>query len=535
MKRIVLILGLLGVINASKINGQGEQQKEKAPNVLIAISDDQSFQHTSFAGCSFINTPAFDRVAAEGAYFSNCIAGSPGCAPSRSTLITGRFHWQNKEAGQHASHWIKEVVPMTDEFMLIGYQLGRTGKGVAPFRYGAPYRKTDAAGVANDESRYSNNSDEKPIASGINKINYFENFKRFMQERDRSKPFFFWFGAHEPHRSFEKGSWKRVGKRLKDVKVPGFLPDDAIIRGDLLDYAVEIEWFDSHLQKMLNLLKEEGELDNTIVIVTSDNGMAFPRAKANCFEYGIHVPLAIRYPKVIAEKRKVDDVVSFADFVPTLFDLCGINPRKMLPISGESITDILEAESSGKVNTNKQYVFAGRERHSCSRYKNWGYPQRAVRDQQYLLIWNITPQRWPAGAPQRLMKENGVECYPYFGLDDSGKHHSEWAFTDVDAAPSKSFMVENKDQFPEYFDWSYSKRPEFEFYDIKQDPYCLNNLAGKKEYCQDEERLKKVLIEKLKVTKDPRVVGKGKEKAIFDSYPRYSRMRYFPNPESLDK
>ena len=81
------------------------------PNILFAISDDQSFAHTGFAGSKFVRTPAFDRVAREGVFFSNCIAGSPGCAPSRSTLVTGRYHWQNEQSGQHASSWMKKYIP----------------------------------------------------------------------------------------------------------------------------------------------------------------------------------------------------------------------------------------------------------------------------------------------------------------------------------------------------------------------------------------------------------------------------------------
>lgn len=506
-----------------------KSQKTKSPNVLIAISDDQSFQHTSFAGCKFVKTPAFDRVASEGIYFANCLAGSPGCAPSRSTLVTGRFHWQNKEAGQHASHWIKDVVPMVEEFRIHGYETGSTGKGVGPFRYGEPFRVENAAGNLDNSRSYEGSS--QPVAKGISKTNYYSNFEHFISNRDASKPFFFWFGAKEPHRAFEKGSWKRMGKKLSDVKVPGFLPDDPEIRGDLLDYAVEIEWFDLHLMKMLKLLEEKGELDNTIVIVTSDNGMAFPRAKANCFEYGVHVPLAIRFPEGSVTERQVTDVVSFADFAPTLFELCQIEPESMLPIYGKSFVNILKSHKKGQLDKQNRYVFAGRERHSCSRYLNHGYPQRAVRDKQFLYIWNIRSERWPAGAPQRLKKEGGTDCFPFLGLDENGKHNSEWAFTDVDAAPSKSFLVENKEEYPEYFSWSYDKRPEFELYDIREDPYCLKNLAGDREYKKEEERLNKVLMAKLVETKDPRVVGKGSEKEIFDTYPRYSKMRYFPEPQ----
>ncbi|MDP6613739.1 MAG: sulfatase, partial [Candidatus Marinimicrobia bacterium] len=290
----------------------------KRPNILLAISDDQSHVHTSFGGSKFINTPAFDRVAKEGVYFTNCYAGSPGCAPSRSSLVTGRHHWQNESSGQHQSPWLKKYVPFVDEIEKNGYAVGRTGKGVSPFQYARDendtlWREENSAGIAHGQIKYNKENDERPAKAILNN-NYFENFKYFLNDVREDRPFFFWYGGKEPHRKFEKDSWKRHGKKLEDVDVPGFLPDNEIVRGDLLDYAVEVEWFDEHLQRMLDHLEEMGELDNTIVIVTSDNGMAFPRAKANNYEYGMQVPLAIRYPKGIPAGRVSETLVSFIDF-----------------------------------------------------------------------------------------------------------------------------------------------------------------------------------------------------------------------------
>ena len=151
------------------------------PNSLFAISDDQSHLHTSFAGCKFVNTPAFDRIAAEGIYFTNCYAGSPGCAPSRSSLITGRHHWQNEQSGQHWSSWLKKYVPFVDELEANGYSVGRTGKGVGPFQYARDendslWRKENTAGPEYSEIAYDETNDERP-ASGIKNKNYAENFK----------------------------------------------------------------------------------------------------------------------------------------------------------------------------------------------------------------------------------------------------------------------------------------------------------------------------------------------------------------------
>ncbi|MEX0884639.1 MAG: sulfatase [Cyclobacteriaceae bacterium] len=381
MKNALKIIAVFFVLLISGCSPDKEEEEvDPTPNILFVISDDQSYFHTSFAGSKFVNTPAFDRVAREGVYFTNCIAGSPGCAPSRSSIITGRHHWQNEQSGQHAAPWLKKHVPFVDMLDKNGYVTGRTGKGVSPFRYARDendslWRETDAAGIAHSNIRYEvgTTGDVRP-ASGISPVNYFENFKFFMDSvrGEAEDPFFFWYGASEPHRAFEQDSWKRTDKKLSDVEVPGFLPDHDIVRGDLLDYAVEIEWFDQHLHYMLEYLEETGELENTIVIVTSDNGMAFPRAKANGYEYGIHVPFAVMYPKSFPQGRIVNDLINFIDLAPTILDLTNTSDEGMLPITGKSFRHLLETNEQGTVDPKRKYAFSGRERHSASRHQNWG-------------------------------------------------------------------------------------------------------------------------------------------------------------------
>lgn len=511
----------------------------KRPNILFVINDDQSYVHTSFAGSHFVKTPGFDRVAANGIYFTNCYAGSPGSAPSRSSIVTGRHHWQNEQAGQHASSWMKKYIPFVDILERNGYHTGFTGKGVDPFQYArnekdSLWRQQNAAGKAYNKYKYNKNSHSDPrTAKGIGLINYFENFRDFMQQRKNGQPFYFWYGSTEPHRAYEKGSWIRNGKTIKQVDVPGFLPDSEEIREDMLDYAVEIEWADSHLCKMLNYLDSIGELNNTIVIATADNGMPFSRSKANCFEYGIHVPMAICYPNGFSAGRSVKDLVGFTDLAPTILELAGVEAEGMLPMSGKSIVSILKSKKKGIVDKSKKYVFSGRERHSSSRWHNLGYPQRAIRGMDYLLIWNIKPERWPAGAPQAINHKTG-DIYPMYGLDKAGKHHPEWAFTDVDAAPSKSYLIGNNhnSKVHIYFDMAYAKRAEFELYNVVQDPYCLHNLIGNKKYKNIEIEMKSELLKELKKSSDPRIIGPNKE--IFDSYIRYSPIRYFPKPDWME-
>jgi uncharacterized sulfatase len=187
-------------------------------------------------------------------------------------------------------------------------------------------------------------------------------------------------GASEPHRGFEKGGGLRLGKKLEDAALSPFLPDTPEIRSDILDYLVEIEHYDSHLARVLQQLEERGELANTLVIVTADNGMAFPRAKANCYEYGIHMPLAIAWPARVPGGRVVDDVVGFVDLTATILEAARVTrPASAPPGVGRSLMKVLTSRQQGLVDSTRTREFSARERHSSSRPGNLGYPQRALR------------------------------------------------------------------------------------------------------------------------------------------------------------
>src|SRR5690606_35318084 len=150
------------------------------------------------------------------------------------------------------------------------------------------------------------------------------------------------------------------------------------------------------------VLEEAGELDNTIIVVTADNGMAFPRAKANLYEFGHHVPLAIRWGDKVAGNRVVEDLVSLIDLFPTYLEAVGLDhPSKEYPLEGKSLMNILLSENQGKVDSTRNGVYSTRERHSSSRWNNLTYPQRSLRTDRFLYIRNFKPERWPAGAPQK--------------------------------------------------------------------------------------------------------------------------------------
>lgn len=481
------------------------------PNILIAMSDDQSFPHTGIAGCGFVETPAFDRIAESGVLFTNAIAASPGCGPSRAAIALGRYPWQNEHSGTHHSLWLKKFTPFNDILAKHGYFVGFTGKGVTPGEHALGGRALDPAGPEFNEFRIKPRTNKS-----LDPTDYARNFEAFLAEKPEGTPFCFQLLAKEPHRSFKTGSGLKPGKQLADVEVPPFLPDTPEVRRDLLDYAHEIEWFDTHLARCLALLEARGELANTIVIVTSDNGMAFPSAKALCYEYGIHVPLAIAWGAQVAGGRRVDDPVSLIDFYPTLFEILRIPLPERFPVSGMSLAGQLLGDVEKPLE--RDAVFSSRERHSSSRWMNLGYPQRCIRTRDFLYVWNFHPERWPAGSPQRISR-NGRLVRGYFDVDDVAAHTQS----------SAAFLLENAGAFPAAHQLAFGKRPQEELFDIRTDPGCTHNLAQAPSHQEIRADLKRRLFEFLKETGDPRVVGPDPE--IFESYLRYGEIRDFPKPD----
>ena len=482
------------------------------PNILFAIWDDVSYPHVSAAGSKMVSTPGFDRVAAEGALFTSAYAPAPGCSPTRAAFLTGRHIWMIEQAGTHASSFPQVYVSYQDLLERAGYAVGYTGKPWGPGRWEKSGRTRNPVGPG----FFARTSD--PPYSGMRNWDYVGNFEAFYEQKPSGQPFSFWVGGSEAHRRFEKGSWRKAGKKLEDAEVPPFLPDTPEVREDLLDYAVEVEWFDSHVGRILEFLEAKGELDNTLVIVTSDNGMAFPRAKANLYDYGIHMPLAIRSPGRGRAGRAIDDKVQFVDLTATILDFAGVNhPGGPSELAGRSIRSILESSDEGLVDPSRTRAFSGRERHSSSRWSNLTYPQRSMRKGDYLYIRNFKPQRWPAGAPQKYGP--GGELEPM-----------HMAYHDIDSSPTLTQLVEQRDdpEIAPFLELAVGKRPAEELFNVVADPGCLDNLAGKADHEALLSELRAELEGYLKQTGDPRATGNG---GIWDDYIRYSQTRDFPKPD----
>ncbi len=491
-----------------------ETDKGKKPNILFAIADDQSFPYASAYGTKGVRTPAFDQVAQKGVLFTNAFVAAPQCSPSRAAILTGKNIWQLEEAGTHSSYFPKKLITFTDLLETAGYQIGFTGKPWGPGNWQDAGRTRNPVGLEYNTKRFNT-----VPASGINKTDYFENFKDFLSQKSSEKPFFFWYGGHEPHRDYEEGSGLKAGKSISSAKVPSFLPEVDLVRSDILDHYLEIEWFDSQLFKMLEYLRENGELENTIVIVTADNGMAFPSAKANLYEFGTHVPLAISWPNKMVKGKVTDQLVGLIDLAPTILDIVKIKDKPEM--TGKNISSILFQNQFKSVDSTSEYILTGRERHSHARPDNVGYPARAIRTREYLYIMNLKPDRWPAGDPVKA------------GLKSENEEKSLWpGYHDIDNSPTKLILIEKSVQYPAQFRQGYEKRAAEELYNILKDPGCTQNLVADPAFQTVRDKMKQTLEKDLKAQGDPRMTGKGD---VFDSYPRFGAMRDFPGYKEKGK
>ncbi len=465
----------------------------RPPNVLIAIADDWGHGHAGAYGCRWVKTPAFDRVAEQGILFAHAYTPNAKCAPSRACLLTARNSWQLGAAANHVPFFPPEYKTFFEALAENGWFVGHTAKGWAPGvatnHAGRPRAMTGPA---------FNTRRATPPTTGISPNDYAANFADFLDTAPADRPWCFWYGALEPHRGYEFGSGvAQGGKRTADVdRVPACWPDNETVRNDLLDYAFEVEHFDRHLGRMLAELAQRGWLDHTLVVVTADHGMPFPRAKGQAYEASNHVPLALMWQNGLhAPGRTVDDLVSFIDLAPTLFELAGLpwEQAGMASTPGRSLTGILYSNRSGWVDPQRDWVLLGKERHDVGRPHDWGYPIRGIRQGDWLFLRNYEPTRWPAGNP-------------------------ETGYLNCDGGATKSFILEAHRMNPSDPPWAlcFGKRPAMELYDLRGDPDCLRNLAGDPAHAGTRQQLEQRMVSTLEAQQDPRMFGQG---GVFEQYP----------------
>jgi N-sulfoglucosamine sulfohydrolase len=438
------------------------------PNIVFAIADDHSWLHTSSAGDRVVKTPTIDRIAGEGVRFTHAFCCSPSCTPSRAGILTGQDIWRLRESGNLWSTLSTKFEVYPSLLQGAGYRIGLTGKGWGPGDFKPGGWTQNPAGPT------------------------FGSFDEFHRTVSKGQPFCYWYGGRDPHRPYQPGQGLAAGLRLDDVQVPSWLPDSREVRSDILDYYFAVQRFDSEVGRIVGALEKAGQLENTLFVTASDNGMPFPRAKTNLYDSGTRMPLAMRWPARIAGGRVIDDFVGFADLAPTFLEAAGLKPRPAM--TGRSFHRLLV--SRDRSGSSRDAVFLARERHTQLREGRVGYPMRAIRTHDHLFIRNFVPDRWPAGDP------------PVCG--------------DIDDGPSKQYIIANRElpSVSRFYEMACGRRPAEELYDLRKDPAQQVNVAAQPVYAAARKRLAARLEKRLRETGDPRVTG---GEAIWDTTPYYGR------------
>lgn len=501
------------------------QAAENRPNILFLFADDWG-QHASIYAKVYgegtvndaLTTPNFDRLAREGVLFKNAFVNAPSCTPCRSSLLSGQYFWRTEMgAVLQGAIWDMKIPSYPLLLEESGYHIGFTHKVWSPGTvknapYGATRNEYKKGGsnfngfsqfVTEQVSKGTSISAAKEILMQQTR----ENFRQFLEARKTGEPFCYWFGPTNVHRKWIKGS----GKALWDLdpddlkgKMPPFLPDVHEVREDLIDYFGEAMGFDMAIGVLVEELKRIGEYENTLIAVSGDHGApGFPHGKCNLYDFGSKVSLVISGAGVNGG-RIVDDFVSLPDLAPTFLEAGGVAiPDTM---TATSIWPVLNSTREGQVDPSRKEVYIGRERHvRTAREGNLPYPQRAIRTKDYLLIINFEPDRYPQGDPYNL----GTAKEPTL---EELEQDTFATLPDEDAGPAKAWLVKNRDnpQWKTYFEHAYGKRPQYELYVIKNDPYQMQNVASNAEYKDVLEGLKKRLLSEMEETGDPRLIDDGR-------------------------
>ena len=431
-----------------------QNSKDQRPNILFFITDDESWVERSVYGWSNLQTPNFDYVAEQGVLFTHGYTTAPSCAPSRASVLTGHNFWEMEQGAFIQSYFPRKFPLFTSILTENGYHVGHTEKTWGPGSF-PEEGHAEFSGTAYNEAKTAHS------IAGITNNDYATNFDLFLKDKGEDQPFFFWAGIYEPHGPHGPENYKLLekeyGMNLDQIQLFPGAQDTKENRQSRGNFLYEIGYTDIHLGRMIESLRARNELDNTIIVVTSDNGTDFSRGegllgKASAYDLGVHVPMAIMWPTRIKGGREVNDFVSFTDLGPTFLEAAEVVPPDNM--SGKSLLPILYSENSGRIDSTRDFMVTGLEWHG--EFDPASRSSRSIRDEQFAYIVH------------------------YNNVDENGTY-----LTSEEAI----------------------KPAKIEFYDLQNDPWQLIDLASNPKYQGDMERLAKKFEENGMKTKDPRLTG----------------------------
>ncbi len=496
---------------------------DKRPNIVFCFADDWGRYASAYAKVEtrpsinqIIKTPVIDRIAQEGVLFKNAFVTAPSCTPCRSSLLSGQYFFRTgRGAILEGAVWDSSIPSYPLLLRDSGYHIGKTYKVWSPGAPAdAPYGGQNYAyEKAGSDFRFQYDKHVMKLVSGgltvdaakqkiLDQVR--DNFAAFLADRKPGQPFCYWFGPSLTHRPYEKGSGKALwGLDPDDLrgKLPKFMPDVPEVRADYTDYMGQILAWDAGVGVIVDKLRDAGELDNTILVISGDHGMpGVPGGKCNLYDHGVDVALIVRGPG-IKPGRVVDDFVNLMDLAPTFLEIGGLKPPEVM--TGRSFVNVLHAEKSGQIDPQRNWVVTGRERHvAAAREGDLPYPHRALRTPDFLYIRNFAPDRWPMGEPKFTSESNMPSI-------DELELTTRASFADMDASPTKAWLVHQYafEDWQWHYNYAFGKRPAEELYDLRKDPDEILNCAADPAYTTQKRELAARLIKILTDAKDPRVIA----------------------------
>ena len=453
VSRITCLLALL------LLCGVPSESLAEQPNVIVFIADDVSWNDYGCYGNGFARTPNIDRLAEDGIRFDQAFLTASSCSPSRASIITGRYpHNNGKAAELHLP--IAANLPWFPELLReAGYYTALSGKN---------HMTVDSQlGIDTDTSR-KKAFDLIDGGRVSGNSGGHANWRKIANERPKDKPFFFWFAAYDAHRQWDADrQWDTAAygpeHSPEQVVVPSFLVDDTETRRDLASYYNEVTRFDHFIGEVVEELKEQNVLDNTLILVLADNGRPFPRAKTRLHDSGMKTALVAHWPAGIQQAGATRSLVSVIDIAPTVLSAAGLKT----PPSCQGVPmQPIFASQTAEV---RKYAFS---EHNWHDYEAHG---RSVRDGQFLYIKNNRPyEMWQGPA-------------------DSVRSPSHNSLREGNTAANLNLAQQDVFLKP---------RPAEELYLVGDDSDQLTNLASDVRYADDLRRLRKLLVTWSKETGD---------------------------------
>jgi len=396
------------------------------PNIVVIIADDLGTNELGCYGGQNVKTPNIDRLANEGIRLTNNYASCAMSVPIRASMYTGLYPARHGSYQNHKKSYTN-IKSITSYMPQTGYRLARAGKqdsmpkSVYSFEE-LPGFKVDCTAV---DASYTTDGIEEFV------------------NRDNN-PFCMFVCSINSHRPWTSGDPSQFDP--DKLVLPPNCVDNKDVRNLFCKYLAEIGQLDKEVGSVLKVLEDAGKLENTLVIFLGEQGPCMPFAKWTCYNYGQHSAFIARYPKKIAQGAVSDAIVQYEDILPTLMDFAGAAP--VAGLDGFSCLPVLY----GKKAEHRDWAYGIHNNIP----EGTAYPIRSIRDKRYKLIWNLSPQL--DYFEQHLMKE--------------GDQTQVWGFW-LESAKT--------DEFAKFLTERYVRRPEFEFYDLKEDPWELNNIANQPE------------------------------------------------------